>query len=96
MKKAKVKAQTNAAKNDPKFCLLITCNGLSGTAYATYLVQGYGIGNARFHVTPLHTGGNYTFEISENESAIIIDSKSGQWDCSVFAVYGLLPNIEKI
>lgn len=96
LKKAKITTLTNASKNDPKFCLLITCNGLSGTAYAAYLVQGYGMGEARFHVTPLHTGGNFTFQILENESAIIIDSKSGQWDCSVFAVYGLLPNIAKV
>lgn len=55
------------------FCMLITCNGRSGSAYATYLVQGYGATAARIHVTPLHAGsGVFTHKILDTETGITI------------------------
>lgn len=83
---------TNNISTNYKFCYLITCNGRTRQEYATYIVQGYGAGTDRTHVKTLQAGSSFSFQVLEDETAIIINGGTN-WDLTIFILYGSIPNI---
>ena len=53
-----------------KTTVLVSSIGSGGTAYGSWLVQGYGSTSSRIHVVTLQAGKNCTFSISETEAAV--------------------------
>jgi hypothetical protein len=73
---------------------LVTVNGPGSQAYATYLIQGYGVSSERLHVTTLHAGNHINFEISSTEEAVTITAGGdNSVSVGIFMLYGNMPAI---
>lgn len=75
------------------FSAIVTFNGSNTLAYGTFLVQGYGAGSARIHITDLQGSGGARYQIDENEEKVIFSFSNYEtpWKYSIFMVQGDRP-----
>lgn len=72
-------------------CLVVQQGGVT-RSHATYIIQGYGVSNARLHVTKLQDGLGTSFAISSTEQAVTFADEGGA-SFSIFMLMGTLPII---
>ena len=80
-----------------RFAAIVVIQGTSTTSHATYIIQGYGISTARFHVTKIQGGEAISHTVSTTEQAVTFSNsnKGTQAVVSVFMLDGTLPIIHQ-